>query len=103
VLIVEPLQLISRNVTTNVPKLVVTLLCCDVCKFVAKFKSSYWNSHVKVLDWSLKQNKPIKCVVYKLVCESHYELLNFATNLQTLQRSSEHLWSKFCEMDCKAN
>jgi hypothetical protein len=44
--------------------------------------------------------KPIKCVVYKLFCESHYELLNFATNLRTSQRSSEHLWPKFREIDC---
>jgi hypothetical protein len=28
-----------------------------------------------------------------------YELLNFAMNLRTLQRSSEYLWSKFREID----
>jgi hypothetical protein len=70
---------------------------CKIRKFMLEFTSQFVN---KVPDWSLKWKKPIKCVVYKLVCESHYELLNFATNLRTSQRSSEHLWPKFREINC---
>ena len=40
---------------------------------------------------------------YKLACEFQYELANFATNLLTSQRSSEHLWWTFREIDCNNN
>ena len=48
-------------------------------------------------DWLFLLHGPIRDFVYKLACEFQYELTNFATNFAT----SEHLWSKFREIDCK--
>ena len=44
--------------------------------------------------------KPIKCLVYKPACEFWNELLNFATNFRTSQRSSESYNEKLPEIDC---
>jgi hypothetical protein len=74
------LQLIFRNFDHKCSE-----LRCEVCKFVAKF----------IMTIILLLQGPIRHFVYKLVCEFQYEFPNFATNLRTLQRSSEHLWSKF--------
>ena len=71
---------------------------CEVQKFIMKFKSKFVN---KASNWLLEQEQPIKCSVHKLVCESHYELLNFTTNLRISERSSEHLREKLAEIDCK--
>lgn len=40
---------------------------------------------------------------YKPVCEFSNKILNFATNLQTLQQSSESYSDKLAEIDCKLN
>ena len=45
--------------------------------------------------------KPIKCLVYKPACEFYNELLNFATNSRTSQRSSESYSEMLPEIDCK--
>ena len=60
-------------------------------KFTSKFLS-------KASNWLLEQGQPIKCSVYKPVCEFHYEVLNFTTNLQTSERSSKHLCEKLAEI-----
>jgi hypothetical protein len=44
--------------------------------FILEFTSQFVNGVPEVRE-------AIKCVVYKLVCESHYELLNFATKFGT--------------------
>ena len=71
---------------------------CEVEKFIMKFTSKFIS---KASNWLLEQEQPIKCSVYKPVCEFHYELLNFTTNLQTPERSSKHLCEKLAEIDCK--
>ena len=71
---------------------------CEVQKFIMKFKSKFVN---KASNWLLEQEQPIKRSVYKPVCEFHYELLNFTTNLQTSERSSKHLCEKLAEIYCK--
>ena len=53
-------------------------VCFEVQKFITKFTSTFVN---KASNWLLEQEQPIKYSVYKQVCESHYELLNFTTNL----------------------
>ena len=65
-------------------------------KFTRKFVN-------KASNWLLEQEQPIKFSVYKLVCESHYELLNFTTNLRISERSSEHMREKLAEIDCNEN
>ena len=72
---------------------------CEVQKFIMKFTSKFVN---KASNWLLEQEQPIKCSVYKLVCESH-ELLNFTTNLRISERSSEHLREKLAEIDCESS
>ena len=72
---------------------------CEVQKFIMKFACKFVN---KASNWLLEQEQPIKCSVYKLVCESHYELLNFTMNLRISEQSSEHLREKLAEIDCKA-
>ena len=54
----------------------------------------------KVSDWLHVRKQPIKCYLYKLVCEFHYELLNFATNFRSSEKSSEHFSEKLVEIDC---
>ena len=71
--------------------LVSSQVRCEVQNFIMKFTSKFVN---KASNWLLEQEQPIKCSVYKLVCESHYELLNFTTNLRISERSSEHLREK---------
>ena len=75
-------------------------VCCEVQKFIMRFTNQFVNH---AFDWLLLLHRPIRDFVYKLACEFQYELPNFATNLRTLQRSSEHLWSKFREIDCKGS
>ena len=70
---------------------------CEVQKFIMKFTCKFVN---KTSNCLLEQEQPIKCSVYKLVCESHYELLNFTTNLRISERSSEHLRENLSEIDC---
>ena len=62
-------------------------------KFTSKFVS-------KPSNWLLEQEQPFKCSVYKPVCEFHYELLKFTTNLQTSERSSKYLCEKLAEIEC---
>ena len=88
---------------------------CNVPNFVVKFGSSLRSSKVsfrseftsqfvnKGCDWLLNSMKPIKCLVYKPACEFWNELLNFATNFRTSQRSSESYNEKLPEIDCKHN
>ena len=71
---------------------------CEVQKFVSEFTSQFVN---KGCDWLLNTMKPIKCLVYKPACEFWNELLNFATNSRTSQRSSEYYSEKLSEIDCK--
>ena len=71
---------------------------CEVQKFIMKFTCKFVN---KASNWLLEQEQPIKCSVYKLVCESHYEFLNFTTNLRISEPSLEHLREKLAEIDCK--
>jgi hypothetical protein len=82
------LQLISYyNFSLNIAYFVV----CEVQKFKLKFTSLYVH---KASDWSLNKSKPIKCIVYKPVCEYDYELLNFPTKFATFRE-------KLCEINCK--
>ena len=71
---------------------------CEVQKFISEFTSQFVN---KGCDWLLNSMKPIKCLVYKPACEFWNELLNFATNFRTSQRSSESYNEKLPEIDCK--
>ena len=48
----------------------------------------------KASDWLLKRESTTKTLVYKPVCETHYELSDFAMNLQTSKQSLEHLGQK---------
>ena len=61
---------------------------CEVQKFISKFTSQFVN---KGCDWLLNSMKPIKCLVYKRIVKFEFrnELLNFATNSRTSQRSSK--------------
>ena len=74
-------------------------LRCEVRKFVAKFKRFMMRSTNQIVndafDLLLLLQGPIRDFVYNLACEIQYELPNFATNLRTSKRSSEHLWSTF--------
>ena len=70
---------------------------CEVQKFISEFTSQFVN---KGCDWLLNSMKPIKCLVYKPACEFWNELLNFATNFRTSQRSSESYNEKLPEIDC---
>ena len=70
---------------------------CEVQKFISEFTSQFVN---KGCDWLLNSMKPIKCLVYKPTCEFWNELLNFATNFRTSQRSSESYNEKLPEIDC---
>ena len=65
--------------------------------FIMKFTSRFVK---KASNWLLEQEQPIKCSIYKPVCETHYELLNFTTNLRTSELISEHLREKLTEIDC---
>jgi hypothetical protein len=95
-----------ETLTTNFPNFVVKFTrllwssqdCCEVQKFIMRFTNQFVSY---AFDWLLLLHGPIRDFVYKLACEFQYELPNFATNLRTSQRSSEHLWSKLCEIDCK--
>ena len=89
------LQSISRNFCHKCSE-----LRCEVQKFIMRFTYQFVNN---AFDWLLLLQGPIRDFVYKLICEFQYELPNFATNLRILQRSSEHLWQKFREIDCNTN
>ena len=56
---------------------------CEVEMFLMKFTSKFVN---KASHWQLEQEQeqPIKCSIYKPVCETHYELMNFTTKLRHL-------------------
>jgi hypothetical protein len=73
-----------ETLTTNVP------LRCEVQKFIMRFTNQFVNY---AFDWLLLIQGPIRDFFYKLACEFQYELANICG-------SSEHLWSKFREIDC---
>jgi hypothetical protein len=85
------LQLISHNFSLNVANFVAK----EIQKFMLKFTSRFVN---KAFDWSLNKNKPIKCIVYKPVCEYDYELLNFGTKFVTKFATFRE---KLCEINYK--
>ena len=55
--------------------------------FGSLFKSKFLS---KASNWLLEQELPVKCSVYKPVCEFPYELLNF---------TMKGLCEKFAEID----
>ena len=71
---------------------------CEVQKFISEFASQFVN---KDCDWPFNSMKPIKFLIHNPVCEFRNELLNFATNLRTSQRTSECSCEKLAEIDNK--
>ena len=62
-------------------------------------QSSYWKSQTgflnKAFDWIISIHGPNRGFVYKLAFKFQYELLNFATNLRTLERNLEYFGKSF--------
>jgi hypothetical protein len=85
------LQSISRNFDHKCSaSLRSSQVRCEVQKFIMRFTNQFVNY---AFDWLLLIQGPIRDFVYKLACEFQYELANICG-------SSEHLWSKFREIDC---
>ena len=84
----------------NIPKLVGnSQVRCEVQKFISEFGSQFVN---KDCDWPFNSMKPIKFLIHKPACKFRNELLNFATNLRTSQRTSECCSEKLAEIDNKS-
>ena len=95
----QPLLLISANFSMQHSKVrweFRTEVRCEVQKFISEFGSQFVN---RDCDWPLNSMKPIKFLIHKPACEFRNELLNFATNLQTSQRTSECCSEKLAEID----
>ena len=91
---------ISQNFCKNIPNFVPKF-----AKFVTKFKVHIKNLQTgflnKAFDWTNSIHGPIKGFVYKPACEFQYELLNFATNLRTLERNLEYFGKRFVKSTVK--
>ena len=58
-------------------------------------------SDVKINFLKFDQSTLLSGSLYKPACEFWNELLNFATNFRTSQRSLEYYVEKLAEIDCK--